>query len=99
LPFKRPQILVLWVKAVRGGENWSPSKMSRLCWGTFISVGLLKFRLRCNTKLLKLDAVPSLTLELVLGQKTDSEIKDHGQRRYSALMKQFANTLFMFRVQ
>ncbi|CAG9768032.1 unnamed protein product [Ceutorhynchus assimilis] len=57
-PFKRPEILELWVKAIKR-ENWRPTKSSRICGAHFLKTD---FFCLPNTKriLLNLDAVPSV---------------------------------------
>lgn len=57
-PFKRPEILQLWVKAIRR-ENWKPTKSSKLCSNHFISSDFIP-RQMSKMKLLKPDAVPSV---------------------------------------
>ncbi|XP_044766572.1 THAP domain-containing protein 1-like [Coccinella septempunctata] len=51
-PFKRPDILELWITAV-GRENWYPSKYSRICEDYLHNPSYTR-------KILKLDAVPSV---------------------------------------
>lgn len=59
-PFKRPEILKLWIAAVRR-ENWYPSKTSKLCGKHFVESDYL-IKPGCTAKLLKPDAVPSVFL-------------------------------------
>ncbi|KAG5895656.1 hypothetical protein JTB14_008665 [Gonioctena quinquepunctata] len=59
-PFKRPEILKLWIAAVRR-ENWHPSKTSKLCGKHFVATDYL-IKPGCTAKLLKPDAVPSVFL-------------------------------------
>ncbi|CAH1106676.1 unnamed protein product [Psylliodes chrysocephalus] len=57
-PFKRPEVLNLWIKAVRR-ENWTPYKTSKLCGEHFHPFDYI-IKQGCTTKLLKPDAVPSV---------------------------------------
>lgn len=57
-PFKRPDILKLWVKAIRR-ENWIPSKYSRLCSEHFLQTDYSQ-NPGCTAKVLKPDAVPTI---------------------------------------
>ncbi|KAF2884152.1 hypothetical protein ILUMI_22011, partial [Ignelater luminosus] len=54
----RPEILELWIKAIRR-ENWFFSKSSRICGQHFLESDY-KIRPWCSLKLLKPDAVPSV---------------------------------------
>lgn len=57
-PFKRPEILNLWIEAVCR-ENWTPSKTSRLCGEHFLQSDYLD-QPGYARKFLKPDAVPSI---------------------------------------
>lgn len=57
-PFRRPEILNLWIKAIRR-EKWKPSKSSKLCSEHFVPSDFL-IRLGSNQKVLKPDADPSI---------------------------------------
>lgn len=57
-PFKRPEILKLWIRAIRR-ENWNPSKTSRLCGEHFLPSDYQDIP-GSKRKVLKLDAVPSV---------------------------------------
>lgn len=57
-PFKRPEILKLWIQAIRR-ENWTPSTNSRLCSEHFLSTDYV-MNPGLSTKSLKSDAVPSI---------------------------------------
>lgn len=57
-PFKRPEILKLWIQAVRR-ENWTPSKTSRLCGEHFLPSDYV-VKPGLTAKLLKPDAIPSV---------------------------------------
>ncbi|CAG9815374.1 unnamed protein product [Phaedon cochleariae] len=56
-PFKRPDILELWIKAVHR-ENWTPSKTSKLCAEHFLPTHYLD--IPGAARLLKPDAVSSI---------------------------------------
>lgn len=56
--FSRPEILQLWVKAIRR-ENWYPSKGSRICSQHFRESDYL-FKPGSSRRLLKPDSVPSI---------------------------------------
>lgn len=57
-PFKRPEILNLWIKAVNR-DKWYPSKTSRICSDHFLSSDY-KDLPGSTLKILKHDAVPSV---------------------------------------
>ena len=57
-PFKRPEILKLWIIAIRR-DNWYPSKTSRICGQHFLATDY-QFKPGCTQKALKFDAVPSV---------------------------------------
>ncbi|KAI4455481.1 thap domain-containing [Holotrichia oblita] len=57
-PWKRPEILKLWVQAIRR-ENWYPSKTSRICGNHFLENDY-KLKPGSTIKLLKPDAIPSV---------------------------------------
>ncbi|KAG5883930.1 hypothetical protein JTB14_003752 [Gonioctena quinquepunctata] len=57
-PFKRPDILELWIKAVRR-ENWAPSRSSKLCGDHFLPTDYM-VKPGCSTKRLKPNAVPTV---------------------------------------
>ncbi|CAG9764501.1 unnamed protein product [Ceutorhynchus assimilis] len=57
-PFKRPEILDGWIKAIRR-ENWKPSMSSRLCSEHFVPSDFLE-RLGSIKKVLKPNAIPSI---------------------------------------
>ncbi|XP_044744878.1 uncharacterized protein LOC123306795 [Coccinella septempunctata] len=59
-PFKRPDILKLWITAV-GRENWYPSMTSKICEDHFLPSDYLILNMPgYKRKKLKLDAVPSV---------------------------------------
>ncbi|KAG5883654.1 hypothetical protein JTB14_012093 [Gonioctena quinquepunctata] len=58
-PFKRPDILELWMKAVRR-ENWAPSKSSKLCGDHFLPIDH-RVKPGCFTERLKPNAVPTVS--------------------------------------
>ncbi|KAH1021788.1 hypothetical protein HUJ04_011273 [Dendroctonus ponderosae] len=57
-PFKRPEILTMWINAIRR-EDWTPSKSSKLCSVHFQDTDY-QIRPGTSVKLLKCDAVPSI---------------------------------------
>ncbi|KAG5877774.1 hypothetical protein JTB14_007210 [Gonioctena quinquepunctata] len=57
-PFKRPDILELWIKAVRK-ENWAPSRSSKLCGDHFLPTDYM-VKPGCFTKRSKPNAVPTV---------------------------------------
>ncbi|KAG5858325.1 hypothetical protein JTB14_033292 [Gonioctena quinquepunctata] len=57
-PFKRPDILELWIKAVRR-ENWAPSRRSKLCGDHLLPTDYM-VKSGCSTKRLKPNAVPTV---------------------------------------
>ncbi|CAG9819943.1 unnamed protein product [Phaedon cochleariae] len=56
-PFKRPDILELWIKAV-SSENWTPTKSSKLCGEHFLPTD--DSGIPGTARFLKADAVPSI---------------------------------------
>lgn len=57
-PFKRPEILDMWIKAIRR-ENWKPSKTSRICGQHFVDTDYIN-KPGTSLKLLKPEAIPSV---------------------------------------
>lgn len=57
-PFKRPEILQLWINAIRR-QNWNPTKTSRICGTHFLETDYL-LKPGCSKKMLKPDSVPSI---------------------------------------
>lgn len=57
-PFKRPEILKLWIQALRR-DKWTPSKTSRLCGEHFLPTDYIN-QPGLAVKRLKPDAVPSV---------------------------------------
>ncbi|KAJ8945280.1 hypothetical protein NQ318_016050 [Aromia moschata] len=62
-PFKRPEILQLWLTAIRR-DNWTPSRTSRLCSEHFKETDYLN-RPGDSKKILKFDAVVKNTVNEV----------------------------------